>query len=302
MPELPEVETVVQSLRPVVCGRIVTAVWTSGLPLRLARPVDEAGLRRHLLGARIGDVRRRAKYILFGVEGPGATLVVHLGMSGRLRLAAPEAARLPHTHVVLTLGAKNAAVSLARRSKSAEARLQDTMHDTIEDTMELRFSDPRRFGQVVATATPMALPELASLGPDPLDDLTSAALAALLAASRAPVKSVLLDQRKIAGLGNIYVCEALFLARVHPRTPARRLVRKSDVLLAGIRESLQRGLRNRGTTLRDYVDAWGDGGENQHTLEVYGRQGQPCRACGAPIKRIEDAGRSTFLCGRCQKR
>jgi formamidopyrimidine-DNA glycosylase len=267
------VETIVRSLRPRLVGARIRAVWTSGLPLRLARPLDAALLRRTCRGASIAAVKRRGKYILVETA-PDAGVLVHLGMSGRLRLQAAGEPRENHTHVVWTL----------------------------DDERELRFVDPRRFGLVRAARALAALPELTLLGPDPLAELEAEALAEALAGSRAPVKAFLLDQSRVAGLGNIYVSEALFRAGVHPVTPARRARGKAAALVAGIRAALEAGIANRGTTLRDYVDGEGGAGENQASLLVYGREGLGCRTCGAIIRRRVDAARSTFFCPACQRR
>jgi formamidopyrimidine-DNA glycosylase len=275
VPELPEVETIVRSLRPRLQGARVGEVWTSGLPLRLARPLDVALLARVCRGAIIEGVSRRGKYILLATRAGRRTgaVLVHLGMSGRLRLYDGAEPREKHTHVVWSLDGRR----------------------------ELRFVDPRRFGLVRAAADAAGLPELAGLGPDPLAELDAAALATALAASRAPLKAFLLDQRRVAGLGNIYVCEALFRAGVHPTTPAARARRRAAALVDGIRAALSLGIANRGTTLRDYVDAEGGAGENQHALLVYGREGAPCRVCATAIRRRVDAQRSTYFCPRCQR-
>lgn len=279
MPELPEVETIVRGLAARLPGRVVARVWWSGKPLRLARRPDVTGLRRAAHGARVVSVARRAKYILIGLERPApaapaaAVVLVHLGMSGRLRLEPAAAPRAPHTHVVFVLAGGD----------------------------ELRFVDPRRFGWVRAAATPDRLPEMAALGPDPLQALDAAGLAARLAGSRAPLKAFLLDQKQIAGLGNIYVCEALHRARLHPRTPARRARRHAAALLGAIQGALRAAIENRGTTLRDYVDEGGLAGLNQHALAVYDRAGRPCPACGAAVRRIVQSARSTFYCPRCQR-
>jgi formamidopyrimidine-DNA glycosylase len=273
MPELPEVETIVRGLRPALRGRKVTGVWTSGLGLHLARAVDARGLRRVAVGRTFVDVRRRGKYITLEVGGD-AGVCIHLGMTGRLRVQAAETPRAPHTHVVLALDGGD----------------------------ELRFTDARRFGWVEPGAPLAALSGLAALGPDPLTELDAEALARSLAESRAPIKAFLLDQHRVAGLGNIYVCEALFGVGVHPTTPAHRVAKRAAALLAEIRETLEGGIARRGTTLRDYVDADGIAGDNAAALRVYGREGEPCFACKAPIRRRVDAGRSTFFCPTCQKR
>ena len=273
MPELPEVETIARGLDPVLRGRRVETVWGSGLPLHLNRPVDLRALRSAVAGRTIAAVRRRGKYLLMELgSSEDQGVLVHLGMTGRLRVQPAGAPRAPHTHVVFGLAGGD----------------------------ELRFADARRFGWVQAGAPLGAVAALAALGPDPLSELDAPALAAALATSRAPVKSFLLDQRRVAGLGNIYVAEALFLAGIHPTTPARRLVERAPELLEAIRASLAGGIARRGTTLRDYVDADGQKGDNASALLVYGRAGQACPRCGAAVRRRVDAGRATFFCPTCQ--
>ena len=277
MPELPEVETVVRTLRPRLVGEAIRAVWSSGLALRQRRAVDEASLRRRCQGARVGAVCRRGKFILIDLQRRtrrAGTLLVHLGMTGRLRLESASAPREKHTHVVWRLSSGR----------------------------ELRFVDPRRFGWVAVAAAASELPELSALGPDALDGLERQAFAQSLAKSSAPVKSFLLDQRRLAGLGNIYASEALFRAGIHPRTLARGAVAKADELRRAIRRTLALGIKNCGTSFRDFVDANGDPGTNLDALMVYGRQDEACRTCGGPIRRSVDAGRSTFFCARCQRR
>ncbi len=289
MPELPEVETLVRSLRGHLVGQVLGQMWWSGLPLRLARPPDLSGIRRVTVGGRVAAVRRRGKYLLIDLtEGSGRSrgptersgrsaarggLVVHLGMSGRLQVVPADAPRAPHTHFVWKVGTAR----------------------------ELRFVDPRRFGWVAAARDLDGVPELAALGPDPLTELDAGRLALALAGSRSAIKTFLLDQRRVAGLGNIYVCEALFRARVSPGTPARRARTRARELNEAIRAALELGIANRGTTLRDYVDADGAPGDNAAALLVYGREGKPCRVCQAPIRRRVDAARSTFYCPRCQR-
>jgi formamidopyrimidine-DNA glycosylase len=274
VPELPEVETIVRGLRPALRGRRVTSVWSSGLGLRLARAVDLAGLRAVSVGRAIADVRRRGKYIVVETDArAGEGVCVHLGMTGRLRVQPAVEARAPHTHVVFSLAGGD----------------------------ELRYVDARRFGWVAPGAPLATLPPLAALGPDPLAELDAAGLGRALEGVRAPIKAFLLDQTRIAGLGNIYVCEALFGARVHPTTPAGRVRRRAPELLAAIRATLEGGIARRGTTLRDYVDADGATGDNAAALLVYGREGEPCVRCGARIRRRVDAARSTFYCPRCQR-
>lgn len=295
MPELPEVETVVRTLRPRLVGRRIEAVWWSGKALRLARPLDLGRLRQICEGARIRAVRRRAKYVLLDVEHAGVpgVILIHLGMTGRLGLAPEPEARPTHCHVVWSLGAERG------RREEAES-LQGAL--AASGRVELRFVDARRFGWVAAAGNDAGLVELAQLGPDPLEELDLPGLVAGLSASSTPLKAFLLDQRRVVGIGNIYACEALFRARLHPALPAQRAVRRAAVLRSAIREVLELGIRNRGTSLRDYVDGDGRAGENQAALQVYGREGAPCVACGALIRRIVQSGRSTFFCARCQRR
>ena len=273
MPELPEVETIARDLASAIVGAGVSAVWGSGLGLHLGRAVDLGGLRRVTAGRRIRAVRRKGKYLLLDFEA-AAGVVVHLGMSGRLRVEPDGTPRAAHTHVAFAL----------------------------DDGRELRFVDPRRFGWVAPGAPLDARPELTALGPDPLTELDARALARLLTGARAPIKAFLLDQSRLAGMGNIYVSEALHRARIHPSTRAGRLVAQAPALLDAVRAALEQGIRNRGTTLRDYVDASGTPGNNAAALLVYGRAGEPCSTCGAPIRRSVDSGRATYFCAACQRR
>jgi formamidopyrimidine-DNA glycosylase len=274
MPELPEVETIARGLAPLLRGRRIDAVWGSGKPLHLRRKVDLRGLRALAVGHPITGVRRAGKYLLVELDPADAGLVIHLGMTGRLRVLPAQTPRVPHTHLALRLA----------------------------DGRELRFTDARRFGWVEPAPSLAANPTLARLGPDPLAALDAPALAAALSGVRAPIKAFLLDQRRIAGLGNIYVAEALYRARIHPTTPAGRLRRRAPDLLAGIVASLEGGIARRGTSLRDYVDADGLPGDNAAALLVYGRAGEACGRCGGVIRRRTDAGRSTFYCPGCQRR
>jgi len=273
MPELPEVETVVRTLRPQIVGQSIRSLWTSGQSLRMARKLDKGRLQDTCIGATICAVRRRGKYILIDFES-GSGVLVHLGMTGRLTVTDEEKERAKHTHVVWRLVRER----------------------------ELRFVDPRRFGWVQAATQPDQLREIRALGPDPLTELDGGRLSALLAASRAPIKSFLLDQRRLAGLGNIYVCEALFRARIHPRTQAFRARGKAERLVRAIRETLEIGIANCGTSFRDFVDATGTPGKNIDSLLVYAREDENCTACDSRVRRMVDAGRSTFYCASCQKR
>lgn len=273
MPELPEVEMVVRTLRPRLVGERIVAVETSGLPLR--RPIDRKRLARACVGARVDGVRRLGKYWLVDLSSRHV-LVGHLGMTGRLLVCDGDAPRAAHTHAVFRL----------------------------QKGRELRYVDPRRFGVLRAypAAEASASPELALLGVDPLDPaFTVAHLAAALAATRRDIKAFLMDQSRIAGLGNIYVCEALFRAGIAPTRRSDRVAKRAAALHAAIIAVLADGIANRGTSFSDYVDADGQAGENQHALSVYGRQDAPCRRCAAALRRVVQGGRSTFFCGRCQK-
>jgi formamidopyrimidine-DNA glycosylase len=274
MPELPEVESLVRSLRPHLVGRRLLAVETSGLALR--RPVDRPRLEAGCRGALVLGARRYGKYLLLDLSTENV-LLAHLGMSGQLLVQAAAEPRAPHTHVVFRL----------------------------DDGRELRYVDPRRFGVLRCLPAERAFesPELSVLGVDPLDErFTVAWFAALLAQSRRDVKSFLLDQSRLAGVGNIYACEALFHAQVAPRRRAHRLgAARASRLHAAILQVLETGIANRGTSFSDYVDADGAAGENQQALAVYGREGQPCRRCRAPIRRIVQSARSTFYCPKCQR-
>lgn len=272
MPELPEVETVRRTLAPAIGGKI-QAAWDSGLGLHMKRKPPRAALRK-LAGATIAGVRRIGKYLLIDTDGE-RSLLVHLGMTGRLRIQPKAEPRARHTHVVLDLGER-----------------------------ELRFSDPRRFGQVdvVTRATEREHPALAVLGPDPLTDgIDVAAFHARSRGKKASLKAFVLDQSVLAGVGNIYASEALWRAQLRPTTRAHRLTPVTSKRLAdAILEVLENALTNGGTSLRDFVDADGAEGENADYLWVYGRDGQPCPRCERSIKRTVLQGRATFHCPTCQ--
>jgi formamidopyrimidine-DNA glycosylase len=272
MPELPEVETVRRTLAPAV-GEQISSVWTSGIGLHMAR-VPPRGKLRALVGARITAIRRHGKYLLLDTNRP-QTLVFHLGMTGRLRLHAATDARAKHTHVVLGL-----------------------------DGRELRFIDPRRFGQVdvVTRGKEGEHPGLAVLGPDALDaPLDGEALLAVARPKRMTLKALVLDQGVLAGVGNIYASEALWRARLRPTRRSHQLTAAgAKRLAAAIHEVLTRALTKGGTTLSDFVDADGTAGENADYLWVYGRENQPCPRCQASIKRTVMAGRATYYCPTCQ--
>jgi formamidopyrimidine-DNA glycosylase len=269
MPELPEVETTVRGLAPVLEGQVITRVTLHRADLR--RPFPE-GLGQRLTGARVISTGRRAKYGLIGTDR-GDTMVFHLGMSGRWRIDPAEL--LPHDHLVL---------------ETAQHRLA--------------LNDPRRFGSVdlVETAGLAEWPPLKALGPEPLGpEFDAAHLVKAFDGRIAPIKALLLDQRIVAGLGNIYVCEALFMAGIAPMKPAGQVAKARLVkLVAAIREVLEAAIEAGGSTLKDYARPDGELGYFAKQWRVYGREGEPC-SCGGKVERRVDGGRSTFWCPKCQK-
>jgi formamidopyrimidine-DNA glycosylase len=273
MPELPEVEMVARTLRPRLVGRRIVAVETSGKPLR--RPVEKTRLRKLAVGSTVDSVTRVGKYLLIDLSSE-STLISHLGMTGRFAFAKPDVARAPHTHVVFAL----------------------------DDGLELRYVDHRRFGilRIYPRDAVEQSAELSILGVDPLDDaFTVDYLAAQLRATKRDVKTFLLDQTRIAGVGNIYACEALFLAGIGPKKRTHRLTKQADALHRAIQKVLRAGIENRGTSFSDYVDAEGQAGDNQNALHVYGREGQRCGTCSGVIRRLVQGARSTFYCPECQR-
>lgn len=270
MPELPEVETTVRGLRPVLDGARVASIETRRADLRRPFPID---LRQTMTGATIIGLHRRAKYGLIDTDR-GQTMIFHLGMSGRWRVDPGEL--LPHDHLVIE-------TNTGRR---------------------VALNDPRRFGSVDLWATPDldAFPAFAALGPEPLGpDLTGAWLHRALAGRKASIKLMLLDQRIVAGLGNIYVCEALYIARISPKRAAGRIsLARLDRLVAAIRAVLLSAIEAGGSSLRDYARPDGELGYFSKQFAVYGREGQPC-ACGGTVARYAEGGRSTFWCPACQR-
>jgi len=278
MPELPEVETVRRALLPHLVGARIEKVRVRDTRLRV--PVDARALGRALRGRRVTDIRRRAKYLLCDIEGD-AILMLHLGMSGSLALVPAHRPLLKHDHVLFRL----------------------------DGDRELRFNDPRRFGVVetLSAAAQADHPRLVHLGVEPLERSFSAAVIhAATRRSRRPIKSFLMDATKIVGVGNIYACEALHRAGVHPGTAVGRLSKERwQQIVEAVRATLREAVQQGGTTLRDYRGVDGvnsDVGYFAQRLRVYGRQGEPCRRCKTPIRRVVTTGRSTFYCSRCQRR
>lgn len=280
MPELPEVEVLKRSLEPHLVGAKLDRLEVR--ERRLREPVSRRTLERQCVGRAILGLRRRAKYLLIDLEG-GHTLVVHLGMSGRLTLAPEGTPPEPHEHVVF---------SVTPRDRRRRGR-------------RLRFRDPRRFGLVLSmpTATLEADRRFASLGLEPLEGgLSGEVLRARAAGRRAPVKSFLMDARQVVGIGNIYVCEALFQSGVHPFRAAGRIsVERWERIARAVVDVLSEAIRQGGTTLNDFADGDGNSGYFQVDLAVYGREGERCPRCSKTIRRKVLSNRSTFYCPGCQR-
>jgi formamidopyrimidine-DNA glycosylase len=271
MPELPEVETVVRELRRRLPGAVITraSLTAADLYRRDSRNVDV------LAGSTVTAVERRGKAIVVRCDSSAGPLdmAVHLGMTGQLLWTA-DAGEPGALHLHARWGLSNGA--------------------------ELRLVDPRRFGYVLV-GSPHDVAASLDIGPDALE-ITPAQLARALEGRSAPVKSLLLNQKVIAGLGNIYVDESLFLSRVHPLTPGRRAAPRARAILSAARRVLTRAIAARGTTLRDYRQPDGSQGEFQVKLRVYGREDRPCVRCRARIRKIEVSQRGTHFCPACQKR
>lgn len=273
MPELPEVETVRRVLERHAAGRRV--VWLEAVPVSMRRPLQPAPLRAALEGTRLVGFRRRGKYLLVDPDRPGS-LLIHLGMSGRLLVVPAAAPRLPHTHLVIGL----------------------------DDGRELHLVDPRRFGFAawLEAGEEARDPALGALGLEPLDADLPRLLPPLLKPRRAPLKALLLDQRIVAGIGNIYASEALWRAGIRPtRSPRATSDARLRRLAAAVTAVLADAVAAGGTTIRDYATPEGEFGWFAVQLAVYGRAGEPCPRCGEPVTASVVAQRSTFWCRRCQR-
>ncbi len=270
MPELPEVEVTRRGIEPRIAGRRLTLATLRAPALRYPLPTD---LTARLAGAVLRGVRRRGKYLLF--EFDAGHLLLHLGMSGSLRLVAPGDLPAKHDHVDLVFG-----------------------------DVALRLRDPRRFGALLwIEGDPLAHPLLASLGVEPLERaFTGDVLAALLAGRRTAIKQALMDSRLVVGVGNIYASESLFLAGIDPRRAAGRVsASRIELLVPAIKTTLRAAIAAGGSSLRDFAHADGGFGCFQTHHRVYDREGQPCVQCGSPIRAIRQGQRSTYFCARCQK-
>ncbi|GAA5169623.1 bifunctional DNA-formamidopyrimidine glycosylase/DNA-(apurinic or apyrimidinic site) lyase [Viridibacterium curvum] len=271
MPELPEVETTRRGIAEHIVAQTVSGVAVRQPQLRYPVPAD---LGEQLTGQPLRAVRRRAKYLL--LDFAGGSLLIHLGMSGSLRVLPTTTTPDKHDHVDIVFG-----------------------------ECLLRLHDPRRFGAVLWVAEPVAdHPLLAKLGREPLEDgFDGGWLHAATRNARTPIKLWLMDASHVVGVGNIYASESLFRARIDPRTPAGKLSRERCIRLADeVRQTLQEALAAGGSTLRDFVAVNGRSGYFQQNYFVYARDGEPCRVCGHAIRKLVMGQRSTFHCARCQRR
>ena len=270
MPELPEVETTRRGIAPHLIGQQITGLTIRDHRLRWPVRRD---LGREMLGNTIHAVDRRAKYLLLRMDN--GTLILHLGMSGSLRIVPAGSAPRKHDHFDLTLA----------------------------NNQVLRFHDPRRFGAILWTRRdPYRHPCLADLGPEPLGpEFTGEYLYQRSRGRKQAIKSLIMDGRVVVGVGNIYACEALFKAGIHPRIAAGRISRSRYVrLVTAIQTVLQEAIQQGGTTLRDFTQSNGEPGYFALSLNVYGREGKPCTSCGRPIRQITIGQRSSFYCAHCQ--
>lgn len=283
MPELPEVETVRRGLAPAMEGVVIAQADVNRPDLRWPFPDRMA---ERLTGQRIERLRRRSKYILADLSS-GETLLVHLGMSGRMTVSGDPLGQFVHEH--------------------PSAQKHDHVVFHMANGARITFNDPRRFGamDLLQTATAEKHKLLSVLGPEPLgNDFHEQHLIDAFKGKNTPVKSALLDQGIVAGLGNIYVCEALYRGRVSPRRKAGQISKpRIAALVPIIRQVLQDAIDAGGSSLRDFRQADGELGYFQHSFDVYGREDEPCRTegCGASIKRITQSGRSSFYCAQCQR-
>lgn len=292
MPELPEVETVKRAIEEAALNHQVVEVWHSGLKMRWPIPEDiDAALSRGTITA----ARRRGKYIVLDIaqaKGRGHSMIIHLGMSGSVRIypqnnnlqnKAPE--RHKHDHLVIT----------TRYGKDGQG----------EGGVKLVLNDPRRFGgiQLVPLGKADEHPLLNGMGVEPLGNaMNGAMMKAAFEGKTAPIKTTLLDQKIIAGIGNIYASEALYLAGVSPKRKAKNVsLGKCHDLAASIRTVLEKAIAAGGTSLRDHIQPGGEIGYFVQELNVYGREGDPCPRCTAPVKMIRQTGRASFYCSACQR-
>ena len=275
MPELPEVEVVKRGLMLHLPGRKIIKIVTGNKKLRL--PTPRKNLKKYIQEARFKSVDRRAKFLLLTIDN-GAILIIHLGMTGRLGMFPADSPRVKHDHL----------------------RLQ------LDNGMELRFNDIRRFGfiQVIPPGKGLDNTMLAHIGPEPFGQEFSPHYLRQLAAGKSrPVKNFLMDSRIVAGIGNIYACEILFHAGLSPEKKISSIsINEWERVVASTRHILMKAIDSGGTTISDFVNASGKSGYFQLELQTYGRQGKPCNICSTPITRKTMAGRPTFSCTKCNKR
>ncbi len=281
MPELPEVETVRRGLAPVLEGRVLARVLARRNDLRFPLPKNFAG---RLTGRRVLRLSRRAKYILAHLDN-GEVLLIHLGMSGRFQIEGQGVGQFVHP--------------------GAMTGKHDHVEFLTDNGARIVYTDHRRFGSMdLVPEADLAMHRLLrAIGPEPLSEaFDGGLLAARLQGKRTPIKAALLDQRVVAGLGNIYVCEALFRAGISPRRQASTVrLSRTARLVPDIKAVLAEAILAGGSTLRDFKDTSGELGYFQHRFDVYDREGEACRRCGAPVRRIVQSGRSTFFCSGCQR-
>ncbi|MEH6738508.1 MAG: bifunctional DNA-formamidopyrimidine glycosylase/DNA-(apurinic or apyrimidinic site) lyase [Sulfitobacter sp.] len=283
MPELPEVETVRRGLAPVMEGTVIEQADVNRPDLRWPFPENMA---ERLIGQRVERLRRRSKYILADLSS-GETLLIHLGMSGRMLISGDPLGQFTHDHPA--------------------AQKHDHVVFHMENGARITFNDPRRFGamDLLETATAEQHKLLAVLGPEPLsNDFHESILIEAFKDRNTPVKSALLDQRIVAGLGNIYVCEVLFRANISPKRKAGQIAAaRVGAMVPIIRTVLEEAIEAGGSSLKDFRQADGELGYFQHSFDVYGREGEPCRreACSGIITRVAQSGRSSFYCPKCQR-
>jgi len=273
MPELPEVETIRLTLLPQVKGCRIEGLTV--LKGSLRQPVSTLRLKRHVVGHRVEEIERRGKFLIFRLDSPHV-LVCHLGMTGRLRIEQSDAPPRPYDCLLFHLSGRK----------------------------DLRYEDKRRFGMVFSERGEMLArnPSFRNIGPEPLSESLPEHYLWMKARGRhLPVKNFLMDSRTIAGVGNIYANEALFAGRVRPSRPVSRLSRQAFARLTdSLRQILRKAIEERGTSFSDYMDGDGKPGNFQVRLQVYGREGEACSICATPIRRIVQAGRSSFFCPHCQ--
>lgn len=276
MPELPEVETVRLGLAPAMEGHTITSVDLFRRNLRFPFPEK---FKQSVQDTKILKVSRRAKYIIVTLNS-NKTIIMHLGMSGSFRIVPPE------------------------EHQCSEYGKHDHLVFEMDDGTTVIYNDPRRFGFIDLWSSNDIenYPRLSNIGPEPLTNaFCTETLTANLASKKTPIKSALLDQKVVAGLGNIYVCEALFLAGISPLRLAKKISkRRMPVLVKAINNTIQAAINSGGSTLRNFSHADGTLGYFQHRFQVYDKEGQPCVKCSSSISRIVQAGRSTFYCKKCQ--